>query len=395
MIHLVQRVLQRLDGSLNVRFDNEVELFNVSVGHRIKEVFKRNVLDAILLLNTGLQGTLIGKLASITLFREDTELIAGAGYRLQTKNLNGIRRSGLGYGIALRIKHGTDATKRHTGHKSIANMQRTAGYQNRCNRAATAIELCLQNITGSKGIGVGFQLKYVRLQQNGFKKLVNTLALLGGDINEHVLSAPLFRNDAMLGKFLPNTGWIGAGLIDFVNGNDNGNACGLCVVDGFNGLRHHAVVRRDNQNNDVGHLCTTGTHGGKRFVTGRVNKGNTAAVDGNLRSTDGLRNTACLTGGNTRMPNGVQKRSFTVVNVAHNGNDRRTGLKIFWIVIEGKGIFFFLCHNLDFPTQIFRNKVNQIIGHGLGKRQWASKQKEALDNVVGRNAEKIRKLGDG
>ena len=95
------------------------------------------------------------------------------------------------------------------------------------------------------------------------------------------------------------------------------------------------------------------------------------------------------------MPDGVQKRSLTVVNVAHNGNDRRTGLKIFWIVIEGKGIFFFLCHDLNFPAQIFRNKINQIIGHGLGKRQWASKQKEAFDNVIGGNAEKICKLGDG
>ena len=199
----------------------------------------------------------------------------------------------------------------------------------------------------------------------------------------------------MLGKFLPDTGWIGAGLIDFVNGNDNGNSCGLCMVDGFNGLWHHAIVRSDNQNNDVGHLCATGTHGGKRLMTGRVNKGNTATIDGNLRGADGLRNTSCLTGSNTRMPDGIQKRSLTVVNVAHNGNDRRTGLKIFWIVIEGKGIFFFLCHNLDFSAQIFRNKVNQIIGHGLGKRQWASKQKEALDNVVGGNAEKICKFGDG
>ncbi len=58
-------------------------------------------------------------MAAMFFFREDTEFIAGTGYRLQTKNLNGIRRSGLCYGIALRIKHGTDAAKCHTRHKSI------------------------------------------------------------------------------------------------------------------------------------------------------------------------------------------------------------------------------------------------------------------------------------
>ena len=44
---------------------------------------------------------------------------------------------------------------------------------------------------------------------------------------------------------------IGVGLVDLVDGHDNGNACGLGVVDGLNRLRHDAVVGGDDQNGNV------------------------------------------------------------------------------------------------------------------------------------------------
>jgi hypothetical protein len=42
------------------------------------------------------------------------------------------------------------------------------------------------------------------------------------------------------------------------------------VVDGFLGLRHHAVVGRDDQHDDVGQLRAAGAHRGERGVAGRV-----------------------------------------------------------------------------------------------------------------------------
>ena len=45
---------------------------------------------------------------------------------------------------------------------------------------------------------------------------------------------------------------IGFRLIHLVDGYNDRNTRRLGMVDRFNGLRHDAVVRRDNQNRDIG-----------------------------------------------------------------------------------------------------------------------------------------------
>jgi hypothetical protein len=48
------------------------------------------------------------------------------------------------------------------------------------------------------------------------------------------------------------------------------------VVEGLHRLRHDAVVGGDHEDRDVGHLRTTGTHGGERLVTRGVDEGDGA-----------------------------------------------------------------------------------------------------------------------
>ena len=52
----------------------------------------------------------------------------------------------------------------------------------------------------------------------------------------------------------------------------------LRVVQRLDRLRHDAVVGRDHEDRDVGHLRTTGTHGGERLVARGVDEGDGALV---------------------------------------------------------------------------------------------------------------------
>ena len=307
LVHLVQRILESLNGALNVSFDDEVEFLDVTVSHGVKEVLEGNVLNTVLLFNTSLKGALISKLTSVALLLEDAELIACARNGLQTKNLNCIRRTSGSNCVALRIKHCADASKCHTSNKSVADVECTACDQNSSNRAATTVKLSLKNVTRRKGVWIGLQFKDICLQKNGLEKIVDAQILLSGDINKHVLSAPLLRNNTVLGELLTNTGRICAWLINLVDCNNNWNTSSLCVVDRLNGLRHNTVVCSNNQDDNIGDLCTTSTHCGKGLVTWGIDEGNLTAVNGDLRSTDCLSNAASLASCNASVTDCVQK----------------------------------------------------------------------------------------
>lgn len=149
------------------------------------------MLHAALLLDTGLERTLIGQGASLALVLEHAELVTGVGHGLQAQDLDGVGGAGLGDGVALGIEHGADAAVGKTGDQRIAHVQGTAGHQHGSDRTAALVELSLEDVTGGKGVGVGLELEHVGLEQHGLEQVVDTDLLLGRDVDEHVLSAPL------------------------------------------------------------------------------------------------------------------------------------------------------------------------------------------------------------
>ena len=105
------------------------------------------------------------------------------------------------------------------------------------------------------------------------------------------------------------------------------------MVQRLDSLRHDVIVGSDNHNNDIGDLGTTGTHSGKRLVTRGIQEGDATAV-GQLHviGTDVLGDTTSLTGNDVRVADVVQQRGLTVVNVTHDGHNRRTLNEICGIV---------------------------------------------------------------
>ena len=96
------------------------------------------------------------------------------------------------------------------------------------------------------------------------------------------------------------------------------------MVDGLNGLRHNTVVRCDYKDRDIGRLGTTHTHCSECLVSWCIEECDLLSVVINYICTDVLCDTACLSGGYICLADRVKKGSFTVVNMTHYTDDRRS-----------------------------------------------------------------------
>ena len=66
---------------------------------------------------------------------------------------------------------------------------------------------------------------------------------------------------------------IGVGPVDLVNRDDDGHLSSARMVDRFHSLRHDSVIRRHDQDDDIGYLRAARPHGGERFMTGSIQEG--------------------------------------------------------------------------------------------------------------------------
>ena len=92
----------------------------------------------------------------------------------------------------------------------------------------------------------------------------------------------------------------------------------------FDRLRHDAVVGGDHQHDDVGELGAAGAHRGERRVARRVEEGDDALVGFDVVRADVLGDAAGFAGGDLGAADVVEQRGLAVVDVAHDGDHRRT-----------------------------------------------------------------------
>ncbi len=111
--------------------------------------------------------------------------------------------------------------------------------------------------------------------------------------NRHELdvTAPVFRNNLKCRKLILDPVRISTFLVHLVDGNNQRNTSCPRMIHRFLGLRHHAIVSRDYQDNDISALSTSRPHGSKGRVTRRIQEGNHAVTGFNVISTDVLGNT--------------------------------------------------------------------------------------------------------
>ena len=125
-------------------------------------------------------------------------------------------------------------------------MKCTVLHQHGGNRTSAFVESCLDDSTLGGTVGIRFQFHDVGHQNDAFEQVVKTFVSLGGNGNAHDVAAPFFGNEIILGELLLDLFGVRADLINLIDGDDDLYIGGLCMVDGFDGLRHNAVVGSDN-----------------------------------------------------------------------------------------------------------------------------------------------------
>ena len=150
------------------------------------------------------------------------------------------------------------------------------------------------------------------------------------------------------------------------------------------------------------------THGGERLVARGIEEGDLARfafkVHGDLVGTHALGNAAGLTCDDVGLADGIQQLCLTVVDVAHDGNDRRARLEIlvilqFFLVkvdvelLEQFLVFLFCGDELDVPADLFAQNLEGLLIQGLGGGSHLTQVEEHGDQRGLVDVDLLRKIG--
>ena len=217
-------------------------------------------------------------------------------------------------------------------------------------------------------------------QDDRLEQRVDAGAVPRGHVDEHRLAAELLGHQPVLGQLAPDPLRVGALLVDLVDGYDDRHAGCLGVVQRLDRLRLHAVVGRDHQDHQVGGLGTAGTHGGERLVTRGVDEGDLAvlAVDHgvDLVGADVLGDAAGFVRHQVGVPDRVQQLGLAVVDVTHDGHDRRPGHQVSVLALvlaeldverlQQLPVLFLRGDHLDVVVELGAEQLQRLVVDRLG-----------------------------
>ena len=326
---LGQALLHRLHGTLYVRLDDDGQFLDVAGLDLAKQIVQGQLRLGIfdqLVLALGDEG--LGKASGLLLVLRSHKHLSGVGHVVKAQNLHRCGRSCLLHPASPVVHHGANLAVAGARRDGVAHMQGALLHQHSGNRTLALIQLGLDHQAAALAVGVRFQLHHIRGQQHHLKQIGDAFFSMCRNRYKYCAAAPILGNQFVFGQLLFYFIYIGAGLIDLVDGNNDLNSGCLGVVDGLHGLRHHAVVRRNHQNRDIRGLGAAHTHCGKRLVSGRIQKCDLAVVDLDHGRADMLGDSARFPGGHVGLADGVEQGGFTVIYVTHYAHNRRSGAHV-------------------------------------------------------------------
>ncbi len=152
------------------------------------------------------------------------------------------------------VEHGADFAVHVAHDEVIAGVQRAVLHKHRGHWSAAAIEFRFQNHASRGAFRSRFEFRQVRNQANHFHQEVEIRVLLRRNVDEDGFAAPVFGHQTAIGQLLLDAVGHGVGLIDLVDRDDDGNFGSVRVIDGFDRLRHDAVIGSDHEHDNVGCL---------------------------------------------------------------------------------------------------------------------------------------------
>lgn len=353
---------------------------------------------------------LLGDLTRRTVLVDDQEVVACARDVGETQDQDGSRRSRFLDVVAVVVEHRPDAAVSVADHHRVADAQRAALDQDRRDGTAATVEVGLDRNTLRVLLRVGPQVERgVRGEDHGLQESLDVEALLGGDVDEHRVAAVLLGHQTELGQLTTDLGRVRALDVDLVDRDHDRHVGRLGVVQRLDRLGHHTVVGRHHEDRDVGRLGTTGTHGGERLVTRGVDEGDLALfvvdLSRDLVRTDVLRDTAGLTRDDVRLADGVEEAGLTVVDVTHDGHDRRTrdeellaALVLTELDVEGLeqlAVLLLGADDLEDEVHLVREELQRLVGDGLRGSDHLAEVHHHADERRRVGADLLGEVGEG
>ena len=227
------------------------------------------------------------------------------------------------------------------------------------NRTFTFIKLSLNYKTSCFTVRICFEFTNFCCKQDHLKKSIDSFSCVCRYRNEDCASAPVFRNQFILGKFLFYTFDICTWFINLVDGNDDLNTCCFCMADSLYSLRHYTIICCYDQNCDICGVCTTHTHGCKSFMSRCIQECDLLTVNLYYRSTDMLCDTAGLAACYVCLTDCIQKRCFTMIDMTHNTDYRWSRNHIFLVFFvlfeeffDDVHFLFFFCDDIVIQSDL-------------------------------------------
>src|SRR5215218_2445447 len=399
-------VVDGLDRAHHVGLDDQRQLLQLTLADPGEQVLQSRSPaggDGRLAL-AGLPG--LGDPAGDALVGDRPDLVAGAGRGREADDHHRLGRDGRRDLLAVLVEHGPDPPEGGAGGDRVPDVQGAPADQDGRHRAAALVQVGLDDRALGAPVGVGLEVQLdVGDQQDGLDQGVEALLGLGRDVHELGLAAVLLGHQVVLGELLADLGRVGVLLVDLVDRHHDRDPGRLGVVDRLHGLGHDPVVGRDHQHGDVGDGRAPGPHGGERLVAGGVDEGHQAAVGArpDLVGADVLGDAAGLAGDHVGVADGVEQLGLAVVDVAHDGHDRRAGTQVLVLVglgvlpaldlLEGVGLAG--VDDLDPGADLVGEQGDRLVGHRLGGGQHLAHLHEHADQVPGGLAEPVGQVLHG
>ena len=271
-----------------------------------------------------------------------------------------------------------------SGDDQRADLEGASLHEHRRHGSAAAIEPRLDDGAFRAAVGVGDEIEQLGLQRNRLEKLVEIRPLGRRHFDREGIAAKRLDLHVVLQELLHHPLGIGLGLVDLVDGDDDRSLGRLGVANRLDRLRHDAVVRRHDQHDDVGDLRAARAHRGEGRVTGRVDEGDGLAAGRNdLVGADVLRDAARFARDHIGVADRVEQRGLAVIDVAHDGDDRRPRNGRAFLVgpIEEALLDVGFGDALDRMAHFLGDELGVVGLEHVGQRHHAALAHQKLDHV--------------
>jgi hypothetical protein len=189
-----------------------------------------------------LRDTLLGGRAGLAVARIDLEPGARHRHFGEAEADHGVGGTRFLDPLALVVDERLDAAPGRARHHGVADAQRALADQQRGRRPCARRELGLHDVAFRQTAARGLQFEHLGLEQDHLQQVIDALARQRADRATHHGAAPVLGCQVDLLKLLLHAVGIRGPQVHLVDRHDDRNAGRLRVIDGLDGLRHHAVT---------------------------------------------------------------------------------------------------------------------------------------------------------